>query len=85
MSHWGTRQDRMLWPDEVRKLKKIVDELDEQIDARSELLSMVSRDAVIDFLTDQAELYGSDETDELYHDMNKLLQQLRRDKGGQQQ
>jgi len=75
----------MLWPDEVRKLKKIVDELDEQIDARSELLSMVSRDAVIDFLTDQAELYGSDETDELYHDMNKLLQQLRRDKGGQQQ
>jgi len=77
MSQQRTKADRTLWPNEVHKLKKIIDELDEQIDTRRELLSMVGRNACIEFLEEQMHKYGDDEQDEFFFSMAKLAQELK--------
>lgn len=71
--------NRTLNIDESRRLKAIIDELDEQIDTRKELIHMVGREACIEFLEEQMHHYRDDEKDQLYRDMQRLLQILHAD------
>lgn len=67
-----------LSPDQNRRLWKIVDELDEFMPAKKELVSYITCDAVIEFLQDQIGAYKEGaEKDETYYTMVKLLQELK--------
>lgn len=72
-----TYRSQALTPQEVHRVEEVVRELGEYVDVRKQLLACLHRDATVEFLQEQIDMYKDDPEDELQRTMTKLVRDLK--------